>query len=128
MSKRRANADPGSEPPKKKSYAVQLPSFGAENEYDNQTPSSLPSTALSIRQSSSGDVPSLVSISLRAFSKALLSLYETEESRERTRRQLKALPELLVTRLLSVLRKEIPTYLTHGLLIAVSHLTLPLLV
>ncbi|KAG8888671.1 hypothetical protein FRC00_014700, partial [Tulasnella sp. 408] len=120
MSKRRANADPSSEPPKKKSYVVQLPSFGAENEYDNQTPgtSSSLSTALSIRQSSSGDVPSLVSISLRAFAKSLLSLYENEESRERTRRQLKALPELLVARLLSVLKKEIPTYLTHGLLVA----------
>ncbi|KAG8927953.1 hypothetical protein FRC01_006665 [Tulasnella sp. 417] len=118
MSKRQASGNPGTAPPKKRSHVVQSPSFGAENEYDNQAPSNSPSTALSVRQSRSGDVPSLVSISLRAFSKALLQLYENEESRERTRRQLKGLPDLLVTRVFSVLRKEIPTYLTHGLLVA----------
>lgn len=118
MSKRRASGNPSTAPPKKRSNVVQLPSFGAENEDDNQTPSNSLSTALSTRQSSLGDVPSLVSISLRAFARALLPLYENEQSWERTRRQLKGLPELLVTRLLSVLRKEIPTYLTHGLLVA----------
>ncbi|KAG8979915.1 hypothetical protein FRC05_007358 [Tulasnella sp. 425] len=119
MSKRKADENPSTAPPEKRSNVVQLPSFGAENEYDNQTPSSsASSTALSTRQFSSEGIPSLASISMRAFAKSLLSLYENEQSQKRTRRQLNELPELLVTRLFSVLRREIPTYLTHGLLIA----------
>lgn len=119
MSKRRASENPSTVPPKKRTYLVQLPSFGAENEYDNQTPnSSSSSTALSTRHLSSGDIPSLVSISLKAFAKALVPLYEDEKSQKRTHQQLKGFPELLVTRLFTALRKEVPTYLTHGLLVA----------
>ncbi|KAG9018224.1 hypothetical protein FRB90_011859 [Tulasnella sp. 427] len=117
MSKRRASGIPGTAPATKR---VQLPSFGAENEYDKQIPgsSAQPSSALSTRPSTSEDVPSLVSISLRAFAESLLALYENEQSQTRTRRQLKALPDFVLTRLFSVLRQERPTYLNHPMLVA----------
>lgn len=48
----------------------------------------------------------------------LVQLYEKDE--EYTRRAIKLLPDGLSTRLFTILRRDRPTFLSHGFIVAVS--------
>lgn len=98
-----------------------MPEFGQESEYDQQTPQNTPSSSgLSRRAVALGQVPSLITICMSVFAANLVKLYEKHE--DYTRSAIKLLPEVLATRLFTTLRRDRPTFLSHGFIVAVSRL------
>ncbi|KAG9029343.1 hypothetical protein FRB95_005459 [Tulasnella sp. JGI-2019a] len=115
--KRRATGTSSSKPPAAKKRQVKIPEVGAATEYDLLTPQNNPSsTGWSSRPAALRTVPSLVTLSINAFASNLVALYQKDS--ERTRRFLKLVPEVLLMRLWSALRREQPTVLSHGFIVA----------
>ncbi|KDQ20323.1 hypothetical protein BOTBODRAFT_27744 [Botryobasidium botryosum FD-172 SS1] len=105
---------------KQKTPAINNLNIGAPNEaLDSALPQDTPSSSgLSVRVLPLRSVPTLGSLCIRVFSANLARLYEEEGSRERTRGWLKALPDILASKLLAGLRRECPTILSHAFIVA----------
>ncbi|KAG8875808.1 hypothetical protein FRB97_004696 [Tulasnella sp. 331] len=113
---KRAGTSSSRGPPARKRQR-QIPEIGAPSEYDLLTPQSNPSSsAWSSRPATLRAVPSLVTLSINAFAANLVTLHQKDP--ESIRYLLKLVPETLLMRLWSALRREQPTVLSHGFIVA----------
>jgi hypothetical protein len=118
MSKRRANQHTKASASQKKQRTQ---AFGAANASDADllAPQNIPSSSSISSRKLQWAIPSLLSTAINVFSQHLDTIYEQQPTQ--TQRALKHLPDGLSTKLLTALRRDKPTFLSHGFLVAVSN-------